>query len=108
MPVKLSVLEVYQSGELTVVGFGGRNRLYDDSVAPLHDEILELVRDSRCRQLAIDLTGVDFLPSGLLGVLASLRNQHVGVLLYNASDEIRDAIECTNLQRAVQLHEVAV
>ena len=62
----------------------------------------------RCTTLAFDLTGVRFIPSGLLGVLASIKRQGVEVHLYNASDDIREVMEITKLDKVFQLHEVAV
>lgn len=102
------LLEVYHAGPLTVIGFGGREMLHEVNLRSLHDDVLQLVEEQDCRQLAMDLTGVQFVPSGLLGLLATLRGQGVEVLLYNASDDIRDVIESTNLHKTVQLHEVAV
>src|SRR5690606_4900607 len=67
------IIKVYQAGELTVVGFGGRDVLDDVNVAVFKAEIAEVVRSHDCRVLAVDLTGVKLVPSGLLGLLASLR-----------------------------------
>lgn len=103
-----AVLEVYQAGPLSVVGFAGRERIHNISLWPLHDEILDLVAAHDCRELAIDLTGVPFVPSGLLGLLASLRSAGIEVLLYNASDDIRDVVASTNLHQSVQMCEVEV
>ncbi|MFQ5734850.1 MAG: STAS domain-containing protein, partial [Planctomycetaceae bacterium] len=101
-----AVLEVYQTGPLTVVGFGGRQLIHDISIAPVHDEILKLVQDNACQDLAFDLTGVRFIPSGLLGILASLRKRDVQVHVYNPSDDVRDVLETTGLNKLIQLHEV--
>lgn len=104
----LGLLEVYQAGKLTVVGFGGREILDQFSLAEYRDELQELVTEHACQTLAIDLTGVKIVPSGMLGILASFHNQGVDVHLYNASEEIREVIEITNLDRILHLHEVEV
>lgn len=104
----LSELEVYQSGELTVLGFGGREVLDHLNLAECRDEIADLIREHRCRHLAFDLTGVRLIPSGLLGMLASIHRQGIDVHLYNASDDIREVLEITKLNRVIHLHEVDV
>lgn len=104
----ISELEVYGSGELTVIGFGGREVLDHLNLAECRNEIAELIRDHGCTTLAFDLTGVRLLPSGLLGVLASVKRQGVEVHLYNPSDDIREVLEITKLDKLFQLHKLDV
>lgn len=103
-----SSLEVYQAGELTVIGFGGKEVLDNMNVAECRDELVELIRDHHCKTLAFDLTRVRLIPSGLLGLLASIRKQGVDVHLYNASDDIREVLEITKLDQVLELHSVEV
>jgi len=103
-----AILEVYKTGELTVVGFGGRQIIHDINVAPVHAEILKLVDENRCKELAFDLTGVQFIPSGLLGIMASLRKKGVEVHIYNPSDDVRDVLQTTKLMDLFHLHEIDV
>ncbi|OYW22162.1 MAG: hypothetical protein B7Z55_04935 [Planctomycetales bacterium 12-60-4] len=102
----LGLLEVYQAGELTVVGFGGREILDQFSLAEYRDELVTLIEEHNCKSLAIDLTGVKIIPSGMLGVLASIHRMNVEVHLYNACDDIREVLEITKLNQVLQLHEV--
>lgn len=51
----LADLDVYAAGELTVVGFGGREFVDDVSIAGCREQILELLQTHDCRTLAIDL-----------------------------------------------------
>lgn len=104
----VSSLEIYQAGELTVIGFGGREVLDNLNVAECRDELVSLIRDHHCQVLAFDLTRVRLIPSGLLGLLASIRKQGVEVHLYNASADIRDVLEITKLDQVLQLHEIEV
>ena len=69
----VSALEVYQAGELTVIGFGGREVLDDMNVAECRDELVHLIREHHCTVMAFDLTRVRLVPSGLLGLLASIQ-----------------------------------
>jgi anti-sigma B factor antagonist len=102
----MGLLEVYQAGELTVVGFGGREILDHFSLAEYRDELVSLIDEHHCESLAIDLTGVKIIPSGMLGVLASIHRMNVEVHLYNACEEIREVVEITRLDRVLHLHEV--
>ena len=104
----VSNLEVYQAGELTVIGFGGREVLDDMNVSECRDELVELIRTHECKVLAFDLTRVRLIPSGLLGLLASIRKQGVEVHLYNPSPDIREVLEITKLDQVLQLHELEI
>jgi len=104
----ISELEVYEAGELTVIGFGGREVLDHLNLAECRDEVVELIRNHGCSTLAFDLTGVRLIPSGLLGLLASIKRQGVEVHLYNPSKDIREVLEITKLDKLLHLHEVEV
>lgn len=101
-------LEVYHPGELTVIGFGGREILDDLNLAECRDDLVELIQDNDCKVLAFDLTGVRLIPSGFLGLLASIRRLDVEVQLYNACEDIREVLEITKLDQVLELHEVEV
>lgn len=101
-------LEVYQAGELTVIGFGGREILDHLNLAECHDEIAELIREHDCKSLAFDLTGVRLISSDLLGIMASTQCQGIEVHLFNPSDDIREMLEVTKLDRFLHVHEVDI
>lgn len=103
-----SQLEVYQAGELTVVGFGGREVLDRLSLADCRMELLSLIQEHQCKTLAFDLTGVRLIPSGLLGMLCSVSRQGIDVHLYNPSQDVREVLEITNLDSILELHEVDI
>ncbi len=102
------VIEVYATGPTTVVGFGGRDLLDDVNLSQCRDELLKLVKESNCEVLAFDLTGVRLIPSGMLGLLASLRKHGFEVHLYNPSDDIRDVLQTTNLDKVFPIHEISI
>lgn len=104
----MSALEIYEAGELTVIGFGGREILDDMNVAECRDELVHLIRENNCKVLAFDLTRVRLVPSGLLGLLASIRKQGVEVHLYNASADIREVLEITKLDQVLELRSVDI
>jgi len=108
MPTSSNILRVYETGPLTVVGFGGAEVLDTVDLGECRDEILDLLTLHDCKVLAFDLTGVRFVPSGMLGLLASLKRMGIEVHLYNPSSDVREVLEITRLDRLFELHELAV
>lgn len=102
------ILQVYHSGPLCVAGFGGKDILDTFSVKDIRDELLELVKDNQCETLALDLTGVKLIPSGMLGLLASMRDLNIDIHLYNPSEDIREVLEITKLNQFMHLHDVEI
>lgn len=103
-----AMLEVYEAGEITVIGFGGREILDHLNLADCREQIVALVKQHDSRVMAFDLTGVKLVPSGMLGLLASVSKLGVEVHLYNASNDIREILEITHLDQVLQLHDVPV
>lgn len=102
------VLKVYQTGPLTVVGFGGQDVPDEVCIAGYRDQLFKLIEDHQCKVLAFDLTGVVLVPSGMIGVLISLRKRLDRVELYNPSKDVRDVLEMTKLISLFDIREVAV
>lgn len=105
MAVRLDTIDVYRSGPLTVIGFGDRNAL-DVSVIACQNELTKVLRDSNCHTLAVDLTGVRLVASGMLGVFASIQRRGVRVLLFNPSYDLIEVLEITKLDRLLPVHHV--
>jgi anti-anti-sigma factor len=100
------ILEVYSVGPTTVVGFGGRDVLTDVNLVVCREEVLALIEREKCQVLAFDLTGVTLMPSGMLGLLASIRQHGVEVHIYNPSPDVRDVLETTNLHKLMPIYEM--
>lgn len=107
MPVRLDTIDVYRSGPLSVVGFGDRNAL-DVSVVACQGELNKVLRDSHCHTLAVDLTGVRLVASGMLGVFASVQRRGIRVLLFNPSSDLVEVLEITKLDRLLPVYYVDV
>lgn len=106
MSHKPGIFEIYQTGELTVVGFGGREILDQIDLSQCRAEIVSLVEKSRCKTLAFDLSGVKLIPSGMLGLLASLRRTNVEVHLYNPSADVAEVLQVTRLNEIMPVHYI--
>ncbi|MFN0056304.1 MAG: STAS domain-containing protein [Planctomycetales bacterium] len=108
MPTHHDVLRVYETGPLTVVGFGGAEFLDQIDLSECRQEIVELLALHDCKILAFDLTGVRYVPSGMLGLLASLRRMGIKVHLYNPSDDVREVLSITSLDQVFEVHELVM
>lgn len=102
------LLQVYAVGKTTVVGFGGVDVLENVNLALCRDELMGLIDEHDVDVMAFDVTGVKLMPSGLLGLLASLKQHGVEVHVYNPSDDVRDVLSVTHLDRLIGIHEVDV
>lgn len=107
MAIRFDTIDVYRSGPLTVVGFGTRNAL-DISVIACQNELAQVLRDSNCHTLAVDLTKTRLVASGMLGVFASIQRRGVRVLLFNPSPDLVDVLEITKLDRLLPSHHVEI
>ncbi|HET6425224.1 MAG TPA: anti-sigma factor antagonist [Planctomycetaceae bacterium] len=101
-----SELEVYQAGELTVLGFGGHDIPRDFNLTGQRDAVLNLVRRHRCTALALDLTSVQSAPRGLTGLLRCLLQEGLEVHLFNAASDIREMLELAKLDSFLHLHDI--
>ena len=102
------IIEIYSAGPTTVVGFGGRDLFDDINLAVCRDEMLRLIEETNCEVLAFDLAGVKLIPSGLLGLLASVRQHDVEVHLYNPSEDVREVLSVTGLDQIMPIHDIDV
>lgn len=108
MPIHHDILRVYETGPLTVVGFGGGEIIDQIDIGECRDEIMELLTLHDCKVLAFDLTGVRYVPSGMLGLLASLKRMGIEVHLYNPSHDVREVMEITRLDELFKIHELVM
>lgn len=103
-----NVLRIYQTGELTVVGFGGKDVPNEVCIAAYRDQLFQLIAEHHCKVIAFDLTGVTLVPSGMLGVLISLRSKVERVEIYNPSVDVREVLHMTRLEQLFDIKEVAL
>lgn len=107
MPISQDIIRVYEAGPLTVIGFGGEIPDQID-LAECRSEIVDLLKLHDCKDLAIDLTGVRYVPSGMLGLLASLKRLGIQVCLYNPSSDVREVLEITRLDQLFEIRELVL
>jgi anti-anti-sigma factor len=105
MAIRSDMLRVYETGKLTVIGFGRTDKLDEIETVECHAEILELLKLHDCRVLVLDLMDVNYVPSSVLGMLASLTRTGVEVHVYNVSGEVRRVLEITRLDQLFTIQE---
>jgi anti-sigma B factor antagonist len=104
--VKSDILQVLAAGPTTIVSFGTRDMLEDINVAECRDELLRLVQDSETEIICFELSRVRLIPSGLLGLLASLRQMDLEVRVLNPSPDVREVLSITNFDKLIAIEEV--
>lgn len=100
------VFKIYEAGELSVVGFAGSDLPQYDRVVTCRNELARFLKAHGCKTVAFDLTGVPFIPSGILGVLVSLRQEGYQLLVYNPSPAVQDVLNVTRLDQVVEVRYV--
>ena len=105
------VLQVYSVGDTTVLGFGGRDVPSEFNAAHYRSAICDLLVSNNSNTVAFDLTGVRLVPSGMLGLLVSLRKLEEltpTVQVFNPCSDVREVLEITKLNTMIEIHEVDV
>ena len=90
-----------------MVGFGGNDVPDEVCIAGYRTQLLDLIAQHHCKVLAFDLTGVQLIPSGMLGVLSSLRQRVEKIELYNPSADVLDVLKITKFDQLFEVKEVS-
>ncbi len=105
------VLKVYRVGETTVLGFGGEDIPSEFNAAHYRSAITDLLLANKANTVAFDLTGVNLVPSGMLGLLVSLRKLEglePTIQVFNPSADVKEVLQITKLNTMIEVHEVDV
>jgi anti-sigma B factor antagonist len=103
------VLKVYSAGATTVLGFGGHDVPSEFNAAHYRAAIADLLRANNCRVVAFDLSGVQLVPSGMLGLFVSLTrlpDMPLRVQVFNPSTEVHEVLNLTRLHLLIEIHHV--
>lgn len=96
-------LRVLRTGETTMITFGDRGVRDAACLHTYYDRIRELIEQSACHTLVLDMRGVWFMPSRTLGTLLSLRKCVDRVELHNVSDELREGLRVAQLDKLLHI-----
>lgn len=100
------ILHVFAAGPTTIVGFHAQDVLEDINVAECRDEIIALVEEHSTQVICFELSRVRLIPSGMLGLLASLRQMDLEVRILNPSPDVREVLSITNFDKLIAIEEV--
>jgi hypothetical protein len=98
-----SRLQVLATEPVLVIGFGGRDLPPEHVLGRYLNEIGELIERTGCRELAFDMQGVLMVPSGFLGVIASITKRGVAVSIRHPSTDVREVLELTHFDQIVKI-----
>ncbi len=107
MAKEFATLTLVQNGESTIVSFGGCEILDQVNVAACREQITEIVKQNQTKTLSFEMTGVRFIPSGMLGLLVSLRDIVTKIQILNPSEDVREVLEITKLNQIFEVLEVS-
>lgn len=102
------LFEVYEAGTISIVRFMEQIDDFSHRTSELHEQLARFVGDNSCLKLIIDLRHTTYLPSSVLGVLVQLHNQGCEVHLANASDDVAEVMQVTQLNRMIHVNESEV
>jgi anti-sigma B factor antagonist len=98
-----SRLQVLQTDPVLVIGFGGRDLPPEHVLGRYLNEIGDLIDRTGCQELAFEMEGVAMVPSGFLGVIASITKRGVAVSIRNPSVDVREVLELTHFDQIVKI-----
>src|SRR5579871_6332201 len=97
-PADPNLLNISRHGSSIVIGFNGVDVPDEVCIAGYRTQVTELLdQHPDCKVLTFDVTGVKLLPSGMLGLLASLKKRVEQIEVLNPSIDIQEALRVTRL-----------
>jgi hypothetical protein len=105
-PADPNLLKITRNGDTIVIGFNGVTVPDEVCIAGYRTQVTELL-DQRpeCKVLTFDVTGLKLLPSGMLGLLASLKKRVREIEVLNPSKDIQEALRVTRLNTLLKIRE---
>lgn len=102
------LFEIREAGTVSIVRFMQQIDDFSHRTTDLHAQLSRFVGDNSCLQLVIDLRNTTYLPSSVLGVLVQLHNQGCEVHIANASVDVVEVMQVTQLNRLIHVNEIEV
>ena len=96
-------LQVFASGPETRVGFVGNELPHFADDAACREELLRIIRHSRCRRLVFELAGLRGVNSSLISLLLLPVRSGVEVAVARPSRHLRDVLRITQVERLLDV-----
>jgi len=97
------VFQVNETGRLTLVRVNPDGVTDYERFEQCRDQLLKILKEAGCVVVRLDVEGIPFLASGILGLLVSMRNSGIDVQIQNASEHVRDVLKVTRLDKLVEV-----
>jgi len=97
VPHDPNLLTFVRDGSRVIVGFNSKDVPDEVCVAGYREQLLKIVQESGCSTLTFDLTGIRIIPSGMLGLLVTMKNRGQAIEILNPSAEIQEVLRVTRL-----------
>lgn len=108
MANEFATLQLVQNGETTIVSFLDCKDLEQINIAACREQITEIVKQNQTKTLAFEMSKVRLIPSGMLGLLASLRDMVSKIRILNPSEDVREVLEITKLNQIFEVRDEVV
>ncbi len=105
MADEFATLQLIQNGETTIVSFLDCEDLEQINIAACREQITEIVKQNQTKTLAFEMSKVRLIPSGMLGLLASLRDLVSKIRILNPSEDVREVLEITKLNQIFEVRD---
>ena len=97
-----SLLKISREGSSLAIGFNEIEVTNELNIADYRDQVFSLLsEDKECSKLTFDVSNLKYLPSGMLGLLASVKKKVPTVEVLNPSADILESLRVTNLDTVV-------
>jgi anti-sigma B factor antagonist len=105
-PTDPSLLKITRDGSSITIGFNRLDVPDEVCIAGYRQQVFDVLeRNPDCKLLTFDVTGIHLLPSGMLGLLASLKKRVGKVEILNPARDVREALRVTRLNTLFTIRE---
>jgi anti-sigma B factor antagonist len=103
-PVDPGLLRITRDGSDLHIGFNEIDIVDDLCISGYREQIFRLLAENQgsCK-LIFDVTNIKFLPSGMLGLLASVMKNGHNVEILNPSPDVHDVLHVTKLDEVLTI-----
>jgi hypothetical protein len=103
-PADPNLLRISHHGDSIIVGFNRVDVPDEVCIAGYREQLSQLLDQyPDCKSLTFDVTGIKLLPSGMLGVLASLKKRVASVEVLNPARDVLEALRATRLTSLLKI-----
>jgi hypothetical protein len=99
------LLTISRNGDTTTIGFQSDHMHDDVCLAAYRERVLQLVDDPSYKKFQFDLSNIKILPSGMLGLMASLRKRGYAVDLLNPSHDVLEVLQVMKMDSVFGIQE---